>query len=168
MQIENQNASQVDLRKFASQFAAGVAVISTSDSNGKGTGVTMTAVLSLSLTPPLFLVSLANNSNTLSAINESGHFCINFLSDQQAEISNVFASKGEDKLKNVDFTHGLTGSPCIIGAVAHGECEVQERYVAGDHTILIGRVVRTAIHGGNPLVYHSGKYVSLNQLQEAA
>lgn len=118
MQVQNQNASQVDLRKFAGQFAAGVAVISTSDSNGKGTGVTMTAVLSLSLNPPLFLVSLANNSNTLDAINESGHFCINFLSDQQAEISNVFATKGEDKLKNVDFTHGLTGSPCIIGAVA--------------------------------------------------
>src|SRR5690606_23518811 len=102
MQVQNQNASQVDLRTFASQFAAGVAVISTSDSNGKGTGVTMTAVLSLSLNPPLFLVSLANNSNTLYAINESGHFCINFLSDQQAEISNVFASKGEDKLKNVN------------------------------------------------------------------
>lgn len=86
----------------------------------------------------------------LNSINESGHFCINFFSDQQAEISNVFASKGEDKLKNVDFSHGLTGSPRTIGAVAHEECEVQERYVAGDHTILIGRVVRTAIHGAMP------------------
>ncbi|MEE9926398.1 MAG: flavin reductase family protein [Brucella anthropi] len=168
MQDHNQSQQNVDLRKFAAQFAAGVAVISTVDREGRRTGVTMTAVLSLSLNPPLFLVSLNNGSNTLEAITESGHFCINFLSDRQADVSKVFATKGDDKFKDVDFSSGVTGSPCISGAVAHGECEVQDRHQAGDHTILIGRVVRTAIHGGNPLVYHSGKYASLSEFNHAA
>lgn len=161
-------AKSVDLRQFASQFAAGVAVITTRDQHGNRTGVTMTAVLSLSLSPPLFLVSLANNSNTLSSIAESGHFCINFLSQDQADISRTFASKGENKFAEVAYSTGVTGSPCIHGAVAHGECEVQDRHPAGDHTILIGRVVRTAVNGGSPLVYHSGKYASLSEFNAAA
>jgi flavin reductase (DIM6/NTAB) family NADH-FMN oxidoreductase RutF len=168
MQVEAQTLPIVDLRKFAGQFAAGVAVITTADAEGKCTGVTMTAVLSLSLNPPLFLVSLDNNSNTLSAIKANGHFCINFLSEQQARISKIFSSKDENKFRDVEFTTGLTGSPCIAGAVAHGECEVQDSHAAGDHTILIGRVMRTAVHGGNPLVYHGGKYASLSEFKAAA
>ncbi|TGV11300.1 flavin reductase [Mesorhizobium sp. M8A.F.Ca.ET.173.01.1.1] len=168
MQCQTQNSPLVDLRRFASQFAAGVVVVSTGDEEGNFTGVTMTAVLSLSLNPPLFLISLDNNSNTLGAINANGHFCINFLSVQQADVSKTFASKSENKFSGVEFTIGVTGSPCITGAVAHGECGVQERYESGDHTILIGRLVRTAVHGGNPLVYHSGKYASLNDFNAAA
>ncbi|AVH45628.1 flavin reductase family protein [Agrobacterium tumefaciens] len=168
MQDQYETEQTVDLRKFAAQFAAGVAVISTVDGQGRQTGVTMTAVLSLSLNPPLFLVSLDNQSNTLAAITDSGHFCINFLSEEQADISKVFASKSDDKFRNVNISTGCTGSPCIDGAVAHGECEVQDRYPTGDHTIIIGRVVRTAVHGGRPLVYHSGRYASLSDFNHAA
>ncbi|WP_409233769.1 flavin reductase family protein [Rhizobium sp. WCS2018Hpa-16] len=82
----------IDLRKFASQFAAGVAVISTVNRSHIPVGVTMTAVLSLSLEPPLFLISLDNNSNTLSAVRESGHFCINFLSDRISMPNSVISA----------------------------------------------------------------------------
>ncbi|WP_460146773.1 flavin reductase family protein [Pseudomonas sp. S2_A02] len=161
MQLDNKKTPEVDLRKFAGQFAAGVSVISTADDEGLCAGITMTAVMSLSLTPPLFLVSLDNNSKTLTAILDNGHFCINFLSKDQSTVSQLFSSKSDDKFDNVSFYKGITGSPCLEGALAHGECEVHESYSGGDHTIIIGRVINTAINGGEPLVYHSGKYATL-------
>ncbi|MCM2461392.1 MULTISPECIES: flavin reductase family protein [Pseudomonas] len=161
MQLENQKTPEVDLRKFAGQFAAGVSVISTADDDGICAGITMTAVMSLSLTPPLFLVSLDNSSKTLSAILDNGHFCINFLSKEQSTVSQLFASKSEAKFDHVNFYKGISGSPCIVGALAHGECEVHESHNGGDHTIIIGRVINTTINGGEPLVYHSGKYATL-------
>lgn len=161
MQLNNKKTPAVDLRKFAGQFASGVSVISTADESGKCVGITMTAVMSLSLTPPLFLVSLDNKSTTLAAIRDNGHFCINFLSKDQSSISQTFSSKSDTKFSDISFSTGVTGSPCIEGALAHGECEVEEVYNGGDHTIIIGRVVNTDIKGGDPLLYHGGKYATI-------
>jgi flavin reductase (DIM6/NTAB) family NADH-FMN oxidoreductase RutF len=158
----------VDLRRFAGQFPTGVAVITTCDTDGKCTGITMSAVTSLSLDPPLFLICLDNKSQTLNAISSSGHFCINFLSDRQAHISKIFATKGEDKFRDVDYTLGVTGSPLIKGVVAHGECQAETSHQGGDHTILIARVVHTATYDGKPLVYHGGKYATLGEFKIAA
>jgi flavin reductase len=158
----------VDLRGFAGRFPTGVAVISARNVDGRCTGITMNAVTSLSLDPPLFLICLNSNSKTLEVIERTGHFCINFLSDLQVDISKAFASRSDDKFRNVEYTPGFTGSPLIKGAVAHGECEVETRHKGGDHTILIARVVHTATHEGQPLVYHGGRYASLSDIRLAA
>ncbi|TPQ37983.1 MULTISPECIES: flavin reductase family protein [Cupriavidus] len=151
----------VDLRGFAGQFPTGVAVITTADNGGKLHGITMSAVTSLSLAPPLFLICLNNTSNTLTAIKESGHFGINFLSSEQTDVCKVFASKAENKFHNVPHTFGEVGSPLIDGALAHGECLVQSTVGEGDHTIVVALLVRTQVRDLKPLVYHAGRFTAL-------
>jgi flavin reductase (DIM6/NTAB) family NADH-FMN oxidoreductase RutF len=159
--------STVDLRRFAGRFPTGVAVITTRDDNGKCHGITMSAVTSLSLAPPLFLICLNNTSNTLAAIKRSGHFCINFLAAEQTGVCKIFASKSEEKFQNVEHTIGSIGSPLIDGATAQGECVVENTLAEGDHTIVIGRLERTHVHDREPLVYYGGQFTALAALESA-
>jgi flavin reductase (DIM6/NTAB) family NADH-FMN oxidoreductase RutF len=138
-----------------------VAVVTTREADGSCQGITMSALTSLSLDPPLFLICLNNTSKTLGAIKNSGRLCINFLAAQQIEVSKIFASKDDDKFRQVRYTLGELGSPLIEGAVANGECTVETSHEGGDHTIVIARVVRTVVNPGAPLVYHAGKFTSL-------
>ena len=157
-----------DLRSFAGHFATGVAVVTTRSPEGDLAGVTINAVTSLSLTPPLFLICLDHRSNTLGALLASGHFGLHFLSKDQTEVSKVFASKREDKFAEVAHRIGETGSPIIEGVLAAAECRLAEICPGGDHTIVIGEVQKVHINGGEPLLYHRGAYAALENERLAA
>ena len=150
-----------DLRAFAGNFATGVAVVTTRSPEGDLSGITINAVTSLSLTPPLFLICLDHKSKTLGSLMASGHFGLHFLARGQTAISNVFASKNPDKFSQVDYALGENGSPIIEGVLAAAECRVTEICPGGDHTIIIGQVEKVHIHGGEPLLYHRGAYTAL-------
>ncbi|MCS0494765.1 flavin reductase family protein [Ancylobacter sp. MQZ15Z-1] len=150
-----------ELRTFAGHFATGVAVVTTTDPGGALHGVTITAVTSLSLEPPLFLICLDQRSNTLAALLESGHFVLHFLSREQAAISRVFASKQSDKFAEIRHRPGRRGSPIIEDVVAAAECSIREVCPGGDHSIIIGAVDHVHVHGGEPLLYHRGAYAAL-------
>lgn len=152
-----------DLRAFAGHFATGVAVVTTRNPEGELSGITINAVTSLSLSPPLFLICLDHASKTLASLVASGHFGLHFLSRDQTAISNVFASKREDKFAEVDYALGENGSPIIEGVLAAAECRLTEVCAGGDHTIIIGQVERVRIHGGEPLLYHRGAYAALEE-----
>lgn len=152
-----------DLRTFAGQFATGVAVVTTRSPEGELAGVTINAVTSLSLTPPLFLICLDHKSNTLGAVLSSGKFALHFLARGQTEVSRVFASKSADKFAEVDHAPGENGSPILSGVLAAAECSLAEMCAGGDHTIIIGQVEKVHIHGGEPLLYHRGAYAALDE-----
>lgn len=153
--------SPQELRSFAGHFATGVAVVTARGAGGDLSGVTINAVTSLSLDPPLYLVCLDNGSNTLGLVRESRAFALHFLAKHQAELSSLFASKRADKFAGVRHVVGETGSPIIEGVVAAAECVVTEILPAGDHTIVIGAVASARVDGGEPLLYHRGAYVAL-------
>jgi flavin reductase (DIM6/NTAB) family NADH-FMN oxidoreductase RutF len=150
-----------ELRTFAGHFATGVAVVTTLHADGEPCGVTINAVTSLSLDPPLFLICLDHKSKTLGALLASRHFGLHFLSREQTEISRVFASKQERKFESISHRPGRRGSPLIEGVVAAAECRVSELCPGGDHTIIIGEVETVHVHGGEPLLYHRGAYAAL-------
>jgi flavin reductase (DIM6/NTAB) family NADH-FMN oxidoreductase RutF len=151
-----------EFRAFAGHFATGVAVVTTRDGCGKPNGLTINAVTSLSLDPPLLLICLANDSSTLAAINQSAAFCVHYLAADQQTLSNHFARKLDDKFLESSHSIGGSGCPILEGVVAYCECEVQGSYPGGDHTILVGAVTRTSVTGGDPLIYHRGRYHGLN------
>lgn len=157
-----------DLRAFAGNFPTGIAVVTVRDANGECHGITMNSVTTLSLTPPLVLVCLDNKSNTLSALADSDYFCLHYLAEHQEGISNLFASKKENKFSTVDYSVSELGCAVIDGVVAHGECRVVNRYPGGDHTIIIGQVQTASVKGGNPLVYYRGSYAAVGPLQKIA
>lgn len=160
--------STAELRAFAGHFATGVAVVTTAHPDGALHGLTLNAVTSLSLNPPLYLVCLDHRSNTLKALKESGHFAVHFLARDQAEISRIFASKQEDKFAGVTHALGESGSPLIDGVLAAAECRLSEICTIGDHMIVIGEVQRTHLFGGEPLLYHRGGYTALADERKVA
>jgi flavin reductase (DIM6/NTAB) family NADH-FMN oxidoreductase RutF len=151
-------AANVNLREFAGCFPTGVAVVTTSDDSGMPHGITISALTSLSLDPPLLLICLSKSSNTLAALRESRRFCINLLASEQAGISKHFASKSPDKFSSISYSVGELEVPLIDGALAHGECTVHAMHDGGDHTIVVGKVESTMKNGGDPLVYYQARY----------
>lgn len=149
------------LRGFAGSFATGVAVLTTIDRNGNRFGLTMNAVSSVCLDPPLFLACVDKSSATLGPLMESGVFALNILAHGQDKISNTFASKGEDKFANVAADTGVLGVPLITGALAAAEFRVHQTIEAGDHVIVIGEAVATHANDAEPLLYFRGKYGAL-------
>ena len=152
-----------ELRLFAGHFATGVTVITTRDNAGRFHGLTMNAVSCVSLNSPTFLICVDVKANSLKPMLESGVFAINILAWNQDQISNVFASKGEDKFSKVTYDLGLLEVPLIKDALGCAEFRIVATHPAGDHLIIIGEAQSTRIVENNPLLYYHGKYGTLHK-----
>ena len=153
-----------DLRRFAGCFPTGVAVVTTKDGEGRAHGVTMNALTSLSLDPPLYLMCFQKHSQTLTAIlkNSDRSFCINFLSAHQEEVAYAFASRARDGSASVKYALCETGAPIIDGVTAACEGRLVSTYSGGDHTIAVGQIDRVHLTERSPLVFHRGRYARLH------
>lgn len=149
-----------DLRRAFGSFATGVTIVTTLDKQGEPCGFTANSFSSVSLDPPLVLVSVAKSAYGLSIFTESQGFAINILSEQQRELSNLFASKGADKFSGVGRQAGATGVPLLDDVVAWFDCENYQQVDAGDHVILIGKVLDYGYNADAPLGFCRGAYVS--------
>lgn len=150
-------------RDALGRFATGVTVVTTRDADGKPIGVTVNSFASVSLDPPLVSFCLDRSAFSFPAFESAGRFAVNILSDQQRDLSRTFAQASPaDKFAMVETFDGVTGCPLLKGALAHIDCERAALHDAGDHVILIGRVVAIdAAHDGAPLLYYRGRYADL-------
>lgn len=148
-------------RTAMGHFATGVAVVTAQGSDGPA-GLTTNAVTSLSLDPTLLLVCFDNASRTLPVVQEARRFAVNVLSAGQGELAATFASKkiATEKFEQVTHTEAH-GVPVLDGAVAWFACDLLELLPGGDHTIGIGEVTHAGAPGGEPLVFHRGRYATL-------
>jgi flavin reductase (DIM6/NTAB) family NADH-FMN oxidoreductase RutF len=155
-----------DMRKVMGHFATGVCVVSTRRSDGSPVATTVNAVTSVSLEPPLLLVCLAHDSETLAAVQATSHFAVSILAEGQREHSTRFAAKGEQaKPQEVDFSEHHPGLPCLPGALATVACRVSAMHHAGDHTIVVGEVLSmsSAPEDVTPLLFFRGSYARLER-----
>lgn len=141
-------------------FATGVTVIAT-EVDGNPHGMTANAFMSQSLNPKLVIISLKEDARMLEKIKESGFFTVNILSEQQKELSMIFAGQKESE-EEIIFNY-LDGKPVLPGALAQVACNVKSEYVEGDHTLFIGEVTDIHIEDGEPLIFFKGKYNSLEK-----
>jgi flavin reductase (DIM6/NTAB) family NADH-FMN oxidoreductase RutF len=151
-------------RRACGLWATGVSIVTTVDAGGRPYGLTMNAVTSLSLTPPMFIVCVDRGSDTLKPMQESRVFCVNVLTAEQQALSNRFAKKGEDKFDAVEYTAGVTGAPVIAGSLVSIECAVNALVPGGDHWIFCGDVRDLAVNTdprARPLLYFGGRYAAL-------
>jgi len=157
---ETFSASPEEFKACFRLWPTGVSVVTTRDGEGRAYGVTMNSVTSVSLEPPLLLMCLRNDSETLAALRASGIFCVNFLASGQEEISNRFAHRRPDKFHGINTHDGRLGAPVLQGVLAALECRVEDVYPAGDHQIVLGELVHSARHDPDaaPLVYLNGQY----------
>jgi flavin reductase (DIM6/NTAB) family NADH-FMN oxidoreductase RutF len=148
-------------RRTCARFATGITVVTVLDSNGHPHGMTVNSFSSVSLDPPLVLVSIDLRNAILGHFISSSWFAINILAEHQEEISRVFSSPAENRFLRVKWEPGMAGTPLLEGVLAHLECSVVRTFEVGDHTVLIGEVRRASHRRGRPLVYFDSGYKSL-------
>lgn len=148
-------------RRLSSHWATGVSILTTLNKAGRHFGLTMNALSSLSLRPPLFLVCIDKASDTIKPLAESQVFCVNILKQDQKALAQAFAIKGKDKFTGVKITAGRTGAPVLAGALAIIECRVRQTIDGGDHLVFFGEIEHSSIGAGEPLVFYKGDYRAL-------
>ncbi len=155
--------SEIDPRKLRNAFGCyptGVTVVTTREADGTPRGFTANSFTSVSLDPPLVLVCIASSAASRPVFAEAEHFAVNVLGDSQRTVSARFASPSPDKFSGIDWQPGRHGAPIVVGVLAWFECARHDTVAAGDHELLIGRVVDFHAGEGNPLGYLRGAYVS--------
>lgn len=151
---------QAEFRAAMGHFAAGVTVV-TSKFEGQYGGITVTAFCSLSLDPPLVLISIDKRARMHDRLPVGGHFAVNMLADDQELVSREFASSKGDPFHSIGYQEGATGAPVINGALCVVECKIVDQLAGGDHTIIVGEVEATHVREGKPLLYYRGGYGQL-------
>lgn len=147
------------LRRALGHFATGVTVVTARTKDGEPVGLTANSFTSVSLEPPLLLVCPALAAKTTKVLLEAEHFAVNVLTEEQAKLSQLFATKGSDRFAETECETWHHDVPIIRNALANFECQRYSIGDGGDHAILVGQIehVRFA-EQGDPLLYFKGEY----------
>ena len=149
-------------RNAAGCFPTGVAVVTTLMPGKAPIGVTVNSFTSVSLDPPLVLWCLDRKSDRFETFTKSAVYAICLLDVAHEAVSSRLAKQGAHSLEGIDLVPTELGPPALADALAVFECEKEAIHEAGDHVILVGRVVRFGrSESGEPLVFHKGRYNAL-------
>jgi flavin reductase (DIM6/NTAB) family NADH-FMN oxidoreductase RutF len=144
---------QAGFREAMAMVCTPVAVV-TAQRSGVPFGTTVSAFTSLSMDPPMLLVSLDRGSGLLAVIRDVGQFGVNVLSNQQADLATNFAVKGgTEKFDGITW-HLAADVPQLPGSVAFVSCRAAEMVEGGDHVVMLGEVVAVHHCEHPPLTYH--------------
>lgn len=150
-----------NLRTAMRQWATGVTVVSVA-LNGDRHGMTVSSFTSLSLDPPLVMVSLENVTRTRNLVMQAGRFGVTILRQEQQDISDVFAGRHTEHLDRFEGLPTYTlvsGCPLLAGGLAGIDCRVVTSYPAGNHTVFIADVLAVNFEtSGSPLLYYDRDY----------
>lgn len=163
---EKSNFDSDSFRTALGIFPTGVTVVTTRDDRGEAVGLTVSSFNSVSMDPPLILWSIMRTSPSLALFEAAEHFAVNILADDQAEISNRFASPVADRFAGLDVTNGVGDVPLIGGSAAQFECANWNKVDGGDHLILIGRVLTFRGSDRSPLIFAKGRYETLGPVRD--
>lgn len=150
-------------RAALGRFASGITVVTTRDASGRDQGMTVSAFCSVSLQPPLLMVSVAHDAGMHPHLLSAEHFAVNILSDGQEAVSRRFASREGDRFDGLGFTRGRTGVALLDDVLAWIECRRVASHEAGDHTLVIGETLAMATSDARPLLYYRGGYAALER-----
>jgi len=148
-------------RQLLGRFATGVTVLTTRDPDGRPIGMTASSVASVSLRPPLVLVSVDKANDMHGALRTAQRFVLNVLAADQEALSRRFALDHPDRFEGISYRETKHGMPVLEGVLASIECEKQGEAPGGDHTVFFGLVTGGAVTDRSPLLYYRGGYAGL-------
>lgn len=152
-------------RALARRHAASVTAVTVRRAGGALDGFTATAFLTVSMDPPIVLVSASNATSAAAMLRDADVFAVNLLAADQRRVAEGFARPHEERAEVFDALPWSAvdgGAPVLGGTVGAFSARVRQRVDAGDHTLVLGDV--TAIHLGDaesPLVYFNRAYATL-------
>jgi 3-hydroxy-9,10-secoandrosta-1,3,5(10)-triene-9,17-dione monooxygenase reductase component len=146
------------VRTVLGHFATGVAIITAQDGD-EPVGMACNSFTSVSLEPQLVLFCAAKSSSTWPRIQSARGWAANILADDGEQVCRLFAEKGADRFAHIAYSTGRTGAPLLEAAIAFVDCETLAEHDAGDHVIVVGRVVELGYNPeGRPLLFYRGGY----------
>jgi len=152
-----------EFRNALGLFPTGVAVVTALNGDGAKVGITVNSFTSVSLEPPLVSVNLSKHIASYADLLSAKYFTINVLKKSQHQLSSQFARAHTDKWADVDFYLNEYQAPVLQHMLATFECEHYSTVDAGDHAILLGRVLNfDAEPESNPLLFYRGAYHELS------
>lgn len=163
----------VELTALQATFRAAMAGVCTPVSvvtaveDGRPHGTTVSAFASLSMTPPMVLVSLDHGSDLLAMVRRTNTFGLNVLASGQSTLASRFAKKGPEKFNGVEWFEEA-GAARLAGAAAWVACTVSRIVEGGDHLVLLGDVVAADAAETAPLTYHARTFGTHRRHAEAS
>ncbi|MEV4806069.1 flavin reductase family protein [Nonomuraea sp. NPDC049421] len=160
---QNGQSSRLDSRRFRQvlgRFATGVVAITAVDPvDGRPYGLAANSFTSVSLDPPLIAFCVAHTSSSWPKVRGAKVVTVNVLAETQQAVCVQMAAKGGDKFAGLAWTGSPGGNPVLDGALAWLDCAVEAEHPAGDHVIVVARVLQLDTHAdGGPLVFFRGGY----------
>ena len=154
-------------RQAWGQWATGVSVVTTIQTDGHVHGMAANGINSVSLDPLLVLLCIAHNRNSYPLVKESSRFAINILNENQAAIGKYYARPAEQRTGDIEpsFVFTEQGSAIIADCLASMDCHVVTAHVSGDHTIFIAEVDEIRLNHGRPLIFYEGKMTPLGETE---
>ncbi len=165
-----EGVSEEEFKAAMARLTAGVVLVTAHDPDdgphGAAAGMTATAFMSVSLEPPLVMVSVREGSRMDELLERQPLWAASLLTENERQVAGRFAMKGRlsDRLLFQDVGHDLgaaTGAPLLHEALAVVECRTEQRVPAGDHVLVIARVLTSSVRHGEstgPLTYFRGRY----------
>ena len=148
----------IAFRRTLGMFATGVTVLTTRTGESVH-GMTANAFMSVSLRPPLVLVSIDRRARMCNLLHEGTRFAVNVLEAGQVSLSDHFAGReGVGEEPRFELVHD---TPLVEGALAHLVCRVVRSFWGGDHSLFLGQVEYARYGEGEPLLFHGGRYERL-------
>jgi 3-hydroxy-9,10-secoandrosta-1,3,5(10)-triene-9,17-dione monooxygenase reductase component len=146
-------------RKVLGHYPTGVSVVTAIEPNGSPVGMVVGTFSAVSLAPMLVAFMPDKSSRSWAAIEQAGRFRVSVLGTSQLDLCNRFATRGEDKFAGLTFETSAYGTPVLKDVVAWVDCEIECVHEAGDHVIVIGRVLDLDVmNKEDPLLFLQGGY----------
>jgi 3-hydroxy-9,10-secoandrosta-1,3,5(10)-triene-9,17-dione monooxygenase reductase component len=146
------------MRTVLGHFATGIALVTAFDGD-EPVGMACNSFTSVSLDPQLVLFCAAKSSSTWPRIQTAKKWCANVLAEEGEEVCRLFAQKGADRFAHIAYSPGRSGAPVLDDALAFVDCETAAEYDAGDHVIVVGKVLELGYAAeGKPLLFYRGGY----------
>ena len=140
-------------------FATGVTVITTREGD-QVHGMTANAFMSVSLEPPLVLISVDRRTKMCALLHEGRNYGVSVLCETQSALSDRFAGRAVENAPKPRFDV-IHDTPLVEGALAHFVANINRSYWGGDHSLFLGRVEYARYSEGTPLLFHGGRYERL-------
>lgn len=145
-------------RRTCGRFGTGVTIVTTRVGE-RIHGMTANAFMSVSLEPPLVLVSIGRGAKMCGLIREAGRYAVSILAEDQRDLALHFAGKPQEGIE-IPFGE-RTGVPVIEGALGQVVARVVQEVDAGDHVLFIGEVEHMECREGAPLLFYGGRFETL-------
>lgn len=146
-------------RRVLGHYPTGVCIVTAVEEGGAPAGMAVGSFTSVSLDPPLVAFFPDKRSTSWPRIQKAGKFCVNVLASDQQEVCRRFSASGGDKFAGITHRVSTNGSPILDGVVAWIDCDFHAIHEAGDHYIVLGRVIELEVQNPNPpLLFFQGSY----------